>query len=143
MKCKKLMTKNVVAITPDAKVEEAARRMRDRNIGFLPVIDDTGHVWGVLTDRDIAIRVVGSGLDPRNTTVNDVMSREVVACRPTDDLADVQILMAKHKKSRILVTDKEATLLGMLSLADIALIESPRRAGKTLRRVAQREVASS
>jgi len=139
MKCKDVMRKAVHFAVPDLSIQSAALLMADTDVGFLPVCDDGLHVWGVITDRDIVVRVCAMGCAPATTLVKDAMTREVLACRPDDSLDRAEELMEQNRKSRILVTDEQAKLLGVISLSDIALVERPGRAGKTLRRVASRE----
>ena len=97
----------------------AARRMRDENIGFLPVCDPDGRVIGTLTDRDLAIRLVAEGMQ-FDLPVSDVMSREVVACYPDDDLERAEQVMAAARKSRLVVLDGDGRLAGVVILSDIA-----------------------
>ncbi len=96
----------------------AARRMRDRNVGFLPVCDRDRRVIGMITDRDIAMRVVAEGLQC-DLPACDVMTREVVACHPDDDLLMAERIMAASHKSRLVVLDANGRLAGVVSLADI------------------------
>lgn len=96
----------------------AARRMRDRNVGFLPVCDRHRHVIGMVTDRDLALRVVAEGLQC-DLPVSDVMTREVVACSPDDDLLRAERLMIASHKSRLVVLDAEGRLAGVVGLSDI------------------------
>jgi CBS domain-containing protein len=133
------MRKAIHFARPDLSIQTAAVLMADADVGFLPVCDEEGYVWGVLTDRDIVVRVCAAGGPPGATPVKDAMSRAVIACRPDDSIDVAERLMEENRKSRILVTDEQAKLLGVISLSDIALIERPARAGKTLRRIASRE----
>jgi CBS domain-containing protein len=91
-----------------------------------------------LTDRDIAIRVVAAK-KRASTLVEDVMTREVVACRSRDDVRDAERAMAKNHKSRIMCVDADGRLLGVISLSDIAQHEKGGRASETLREVSERE----
>ena len=138
MKCEEIMKRDVECVSPRDTVEDAAARMRDENIGFLPVCDESTKVLGTLTDRDIAIRLVAAR-KPASTSVEDVMTREVVACRPEDDIRDAERAMAKNHKSRILCVDEGGRLVGVISLSDIAQHERGRRASDTLREVSERE----
>jgi CBS domain-containing protein len=79
------MKEDVCTVAPDDPVQLAARRMRDANIGFLPVCGPDGRVVGTITDRDIVIRLIAGG-GSSTSPVSNVMTREVVACRPSDDL---------------------------------------------------------
>ncbi len=139
MQCAEVMKSDVVTVNPGDTVHIAARRMRDADVGFLPVCDGEGKVLGTLTDRDVAIRLVADDLPGATCTVENIMSREVIACRPADEIAHVEQLMAEYRKSRILVTDEAGRLFGVISLSDVARLEGPRRTATTMRRVASRE----
>jgi CBS domain-containing protein len=115
-------------------VRDAARVMKRENVGFLPVCDPTEKPIGALTDRDIAIRVVAEGrsFDDRVATV---MTRDVVACGPRDDVKAAEQLMREHQTSRVMVLADDGTLLGVVSLQDIAHGESEYEVGETLQQV--------
>jgi CBS domain-containing protein len=132
------MKQDLECVSPRDTVDEAAQRMRDENIGFLPVCDDSRKVLGTLTDRDIAIRVVAAR-KPASTKVEEVMTREVIACRPRDDMRDAERAMAEHHKSRIMCCDDQGVLVGVISLSDIVRHEGARRAASTLIEVSARE----
>jgi CBS domain-containing protein len=138
MKCQELMKREVECVSPRDHVADAAIRMRDENVGFLPVCDQSRKALGTITDRDIAIRIVASK-KPHTTFVEDVMTREVVACSPHDDIRNAEKLMAENHKSRIMCVDKDGLLVGVISLSDIAQREGARRAADTLRQVSERE----
>lgn len=138
MSCKDVMKRNVKTVGPHETVEAAARRMRDANVGFLPVNDELGSVQGTITDRDIAMRIVAEG-KPLATRVSEVMTREAVTCRPDDELVRAEELMGEQQKSRIMVVDDGNRLVGVISLSDIAEHEQPPNAAETLRKVAARE----
>ena len=138
MRCEDIMKRDVECIDPREPVQEAARRMRDANVGFLPVCDSSKKVLGALTDRDIAIRIVAEGRPP-TTAAADVMTREVVACRPDADVRDAEQLMGTRQKSRMMVTDEDGCLCGVISLSDIAQVEEASRASQTMKQVTGRE----
>ena len=137
MLCEVIMKDDVLCVTPDDSAIEAAQRMRDTNVGFLPVCDDTGKVLGALTDRDIVIRLVADEL-PLQTQVGKIMSREIVACAPDDEIARAEELMAHHQKSRIMCVDGEGRLEGIISLSDIAQLDGT-EAATALQRISSRE----
>jgi len=139
MRCHEVMKTTVQCAGLTDTVQSAARAMRDRNVGFLPVCEADGRVVGTLTDRDIALRLVSEDRSAAQTLVGDVMTREVVSCVATDDLARAEELMATHKKSRVLVLDESGAACGVISLSDIAERDSTTRAAVTLRQVATRE----
>ncbi len=138
MRCKDIMKRDVECISPGDAVEVAAMRMSNENVGFLPVCDEARKVLGTLTDRDIAIRVVAAK-KAGSTPVKDVMTHEVVSCHPDDNLRDAEQAMAENHKSRIMCCDDDGRLLGVISLSDVALCESGRKAAETLRGIASRE----
>ena len=140
MKCAEVMKRTVECLLEDDTVEEAARRMRDANIGFLPVCDINRRVVGTLTDRDIAIRVAAENLVAGECVVGTVMSADVVSCAPEDELADAEGLMGQHRKSRIVIVDGDGVIQGVISLSDIIDRESPRRVSATMREVISREM---
>ncbi len=142
MQCQDMMRRPVEFVKLGETAAVAARRMRDSNIGFLAVCNTKGHVEGVLTDRDITIRVCAQDLSPSQTKVDRIMTTEVVTCHPEDELAVAERRMSEHKKSRMLVVAEDGRLLGVISLSDIAARLDP-RAAETLHNVAQREVLGS
>ena len=137
MQCSEIMKTDIECVAPEASIQEAASRMRDQNIGFLPVCSEDLRVLGTITDRDIAIRGVAGNL-PNATTVAELMSRDVVCCHSDDDLEQARELMAQHQKSRIMCLDQSGRLEGVISLSDLAQVDV--RAGiETLRQVSHRE----
>jgi CBS domain-containing protein len=138
MRCEEIMKRDVECVEPTEPVQAAARRMRDANVGFLPVCDSSRKVLGAITDRDIAIRIVAEGLPP-TTAAADVMTQEVVACRPGDDVTRAEQLMGTHQKSRMICTDESGRLAGVISLSDIAQVEDASRASQTMKQVTERE----
>lgn len=139
MRCEEIMTSDTQFLVTGQTAQEAARRMRDHGVGFLPVCDPGGRVIGVITDRDVTVRVTADAVRPDLCPVDDVMTRQVIACRPTDDLDVAEQLMARFKKSRVVVTDADGRLRGVISLSDIAERERGERAAVILREVAERE----
>ena len=139
MRCEKVMKHQIASVSEDDSVQRAALLMREENVGFLPVLDEEGRVIGAITDRDIAIRVCAEDGGARETPIGDVMTREVVACGPNDDLAHAESLMSLYRKSRLMVVSGEGQLLGVISLSDIVERDSNRHAARTLRKIVSRE----
>src|SRR5687768_8371161 len=102
MRCDKVMKRDIQALRPEDDIQHAARTMRDAGIGFMPVIDEAGKVIGTLTDRDIVIRAVAEDR-VELTRVGSICTRECIAVRPEDDFSVVEEVMARLKKSRVLV----------------------------------------
>jgi CBS domain-containing protein len=119
-KISEVMTTRPRAVEPQTSVREAARLMESEDVGSLPVVKDGARLVGVVTDRDIAVRVVGRGLDAEKTTVADIASREVVTLTPDDDLDDALALMARAQVRRIPVVVRDDELVGVVSQADVA-----------------------
>ncbi len=143
MRCSELMKKDVECCPQDSTANRAAAVMRDRNVGFLPVCDANGVPVGTLTDRDLAVRVIAAGRNPSETRVNDVMTRQVVTCRPDDDLAVAEKRMSDHHVSRILCTDGQGHVAGVISLSRILDQEPPERSAHVAASVAEREAAAT
>lgn len=140
MRCRDVMKANVVCCSPEDTVFEAAAKMRDENIGFIPICDESRRVHGTLTDRDITIRLVAERKS-FDTTCREVMTRSAVFCRPDDDLRRAAEKMATHHVSRMLCVDEHGALCGVLSLSDLAQRErSDNNIADTVRGVTQREV---
>ena len=139
MRCSEIMKRDVLFVGQRDDVKAAARKMRDNGVGFLPVLDEARVVAGVVTDRDLVVRLVAEGM-PTSTSVNDVMTRDVVTVREEEDVRVAEERMAQLQKSRILVIDDRGRLTGVISLSDIAVHEpSADAAVRTLREVAERE----
>ena len=120
MRAKDIMTKDPECCRPDDTAQQAARVMRDRDCGCLPIVDDAGRVVGIVTDRDLAVRGIASGKDPE-TKLNDLMTPVATCCGPDDDLRDVEKKMAELQVRRIPIVDGGGRCVGIVSQADIAL----------------------
>lgn len=123
-KIAEVMAERPRAVTPQTSVREAARLMEEEDIGSLPIVEDDARLIGIVTDRDVAVRVVGHGLDPDSTRVGEIASSEVFAISPEDDLDEALKLMASAQVRRLPVVVRENELVGVVAQADIA------RAGK-------------
>ena len=137
MNCEDIMKSDVECVSPQTSIQATARKMREENVGFLPVCDEGMRVVGTVTDRDLAIRGVAEGL-PKDTPVEELMTREVISCRPEDDLGYARELMAQHFKSRIMCISRSGRLEGVISLSDIAQLDEASGID-TLRHVTSRE----
>jgi CBS domain-containing protein len=140
MRCEEIMKRDVRCVGKATPAYEAARTMRDENIGFLPVCDDQKRALGTLTDRDLAIRLVAEQR-PSTELVGNVMTNETVCCRATDDVRVAEERMAQEQKSRIMVVDENGRLEGVISLSDIVQATTNERAAETMRGVTGREAA--
>ncbi len=137
MKLKDLMTENVEVIAPDASLYEAARRMRDLDVGSLPVCDGKRLV-GMLTDRDLTVRAVADGRDPKTAPVSESMTPDIAFCFEDQTATEAESLMAEKQIRRLPVLDREKRIVGIVSIGDLATKTSEARAlGKTLERVSE------
>lgn len=136
MQVREIMTPDVELVSPALTIQEAARIMRDSNIGSLPVGEDD-RLTGMVTDRDIACRAVADGRDPAKTKVRDVVSGEIACCFDDQDVADAAVLMAKLGIRRLAVLDRMNKMVGLVSVDDVARC-SHGLAGEVLAIVSQR-----
>lgn len=114
-----VMTRNVEFVRPEEPIRSVGKKMADRNVGLIPVCDGD-RLIGVITDRDLAIRAVGGGLDPDRTGARQLMTGRVTYCYEDDDLVKTIELMRKERIRRILVVDRNKRLAGVVSLGDLA-----------------------
>lgn len=119
MQVRDVMTRNFTSIERQAAIRNAAEKMRELDIGMLPV-DEDGEIIGAVTDRDITVRATAQGADPNTTTVGEIMSNEVYACYEDNDLEEAARIMAEHQIHRVMVTNDSGEFVGMLALADLA-----------------------
>ena len=132
-----IMTQSVECIGPEESLQTAAQRMRDRNIGTLPVCDQDRLV-GMLTDRDIVVRAVADGRSPDTTRVGDMMTQGVNCCFEDDDVTEAGRLMQEKQIRRLAVLNHDNRLVGILSLGDIAVkAGDDQESGHTLERISE------
>ena len=119
MKIRDVMTRSVELVNPDTSLQEAARTMRETDTGFLPV-GENDRLVGTLTDRDITIRAVAEGRDPKSAKVRDAMSEELVYVFEDAETAEAADLMAQRQIRRLPVLNQDKRLVGVVSLGDLA-----------------------
>lgn len=120
MKIRQILTQNPEVISPRARICEAARLMRDLDIGMLPVCDGERLV-GSITDRDLTIRAVADGCDALSTRVSDIMTPEVFYCFDDSEVEEAAHLMEDKQIRRLPILDRSKRLIGIVSLGDLAL----------------------
>ena len=130
------MTSNPCSIDADKSVAYAAKMLRDEDVGIAPVVEGDRLV-GVLTDRDVAVRVVAEGLDPEKVKVSEVASRDVVTLDPQQDLDEALRLMARHQVRRLPVVEEDGRLVGILAQADVARHADPERTGEVVEEISE------
>jgi CBS domain-containing protein len=114
-----IMTRNVEAISADSSLAEAADRMARLDIGFLPVIE-SDRVVGAVTDRDLVVRGLAEMMDPKNTPIRDVMTRDLKTLSADDDVEQAARLMENEQIRRLVVTDENGGFVGVVSLGDLS-----------------------
>ena len=119
MKLREVMTKSVIRISPEEPVSVAARTLAHYNIGILPVCGGDGRLCGLVSDRDLIVRCVASGADPKTTPVRNVMTGNVVSARPDMETSAAAGLMGRLQIRRLPVVEN-GKLCGMVSLGDLA-----------------------
>mgnify|MGYP001813275085 CR=1 FL=1 len=119
MKVKELMHKGVTWVEPDTPVSSVAEKMRDEDIGAVPV-GENDRLIGMVTDRDIAVRAFANGHKVAELTARDVMSKGMIYCRDTEELDYAVRIMEQKKVRRLPVIDENKRMVGMLSLGDIS-----------------------
>jgi CBS domain-containing protein len=137
MRVQDVMTRDPECVTPSATIREAAQIMQRENVGIIPVVEEKGtkRLLGVVTDRDIAIRVVAQGRDG-GTRVSEVMSTSKLAtCAPDDDVNDAMEAMASEQLRRIPIVDERGSLIGIVAQADI--VRKAKDSGRAERTVQQ------
>lgn len=140
MNVSEVMTAQVVTATPRSTIAEVARTMAKIESGAVPVVDD-GQVVGLVTDRDIVIRVVAEGLG-LDTPVAQVMTEGVETCREDDNVADAAAKMGSKQIRRLVVLNDQGRLAGIISLGDIAIDYGAKRVGETLEEISENSPAA-
>lgn len=120
MTCAEVMTPSPTACQPQHTAIEAAELMRREDCGMVPVVSEHNKLIGVLTDRDIVLKVIAEGRDPRNTAVSEVMSTDLITCLPQETIETVMEQMATRQVRRIPIVERDGSLVGIVAQADIA-----------------------
>jgi len=128
---KEIMTKDCNFIDSNATLQQAAKIMKDKDIGFLPV-GDNDKIIGIITDRDIVVRTLANGKEINTTTAKDVMTPNCLYCFEEDSVEEVSTNMAKNKVRRLPVLNASKRLVGIVSLGDVSFKGSTKSAGEAL-----------
>ena len=137
-KVKDVMTRDVEVVHPDDTIQEAAGKMRSRDVGFLPVCDGERLV-GALSDRDIAIGAAAAGKDPRKTRVKDLASPGVYWCFDDQSVDEAARLMQDKEVRRMMVIGRDdRQLVGVVSVGDLATRDSGRTSGRVMEQTGPR-----
>ncbi|HEV7994465.1 MAG TPA: CBS domain-containing protein [Gemmatimonadaceae bacterium] len=143
MKVSEIMSKNPRTVSPDTPVSEAARVMKEEDVGLVPVVERVGgaetrgRLVGVVTDRDIAVRHVAEGRSS-DAPVSEVMSGGVKTCTTDDSVEDAMELMGREQVRRIPIVDERGSLVGVVAQADLVRMRGKdRQAEKTVEQISQ------
>jgi len=135
MKVSDLMTSDPATVGPDDPVAKAATLMREEDCGAIPVVRG-GKLVGIVTDRDIAIRAVAGGRDPKTLKVSEIMSADPITVSPDTDGDEASRVMAEHQVRRLPVV-QDGHLLGILVTAQLARRESSKAVGETIKEISE------
>lgn len=144
--CQEIMTTSPACCLADDRVYIAAQRMQNENVGALPVVENhqTKKLIGIVTDRDLALRVVGASRDATNTQVGDVMTPNPVISHPADDLDTTLEVMAMRQIRRIPVVDKDGCVVGIIAQADVATrLNNHDKVGQIIGKISQQVLITS
>ena len=135
-----VMTKDVVVCTPENTVSDVARLMKTEDIGPVLIVDNeqSRTLVGIVTDRDVVLKVIADGKDPKTTRVGDVMSKKLVTARPDDDVETAMKSMAQYQLRRIPVVGPNMELMGIISQADVAVrVNAPEETAEVVKEISQ------
>lgn len=139
-KCNEVMTKEPVCCLPGDTAAKVAQLMQRDNLGSIPVIenDQTQKLVGILTDRDLVLKVIAKGQDAKTTKVETIMTRQMVTCQAEDDVQQAVDAMAKHQLRRILIVDNDHKIVGIIAQADIATrVNQPAKTAEMVKEISQ------
>lgn len=134
MKVQEAMTPEAHWISPEITLKEAAAKMREKNIGALPV-GENDRLIGLVTDRDVCCRAVAKGLDPHKARVRDVMSKKISYCFDDEDVMDAAHMMEDKGIRRLAVLNRKKRIVGILTVSDLAAHGQRELAGEVLEKV--------
>jgi CBS domain-containing protein len=134
IRCRDIMTSSVTTATREHTLQDAARLMRDGDMGSVPVVED-GKLTGIVTDRDIVVRAIAEGKDI-SASVAEAMTTDIFSVRPDDFAFEAVRLMGDKQVRRIPVVDEDGKLAGIISMADVALeMEDEKEIAETLEEI--------
>ena len=139
-KCNEVMTKNPVCCLPNDMVAKVAQLMKSKDIGPVPIIENeqTKKLVGIVTDRDLALKIVAEGRDAKSTKAEEVMTRKVVTCRGEDDMQKALDAMSEHQLRRIPVVDNDNRIVGIIAQADVATrVDQPAKTAEVVKDISQ------
>ena len=137
MKLSEIMTREVAILQPDDSLQFAAKKMRDLNIGFLPVADGED-LLGVISDRDIIVRALADGMDGTIMLGRDMMTTPAIYCFDDQEVSEAAKVMEENQIRRLVILNRDdKRIVGVVSLGDLARNETPDRSGRVLKKVSE------
>ncbi len=142
--CSDVMTQDVIFAVPGETVDTVAKLMKNNDIGPIPIVQDANSkkLVGIVTDRDLVLKVLAEGRDARNTRIEEIMTKSLVTCRETDNLDVALKTMSANQVRRIPVVNKHNQIVGIIAQADVALLgQSPLKTGEIVEDISKPEIA--
>jgi len=139
-KARDVMTKDLVYASPQDTIVEVAQLMKNEDIGPVLIVDsdESKTLVGIVTDRDLVLKVIAEGRDPKTTRVEEAMSKKLVTCRADDDVDVAMQAMAQFQLRRIPVVEDANRLIGIISQADIATrVDEPEKTAEVVREISE------
>jgi len=139
MKVRDVMTADPVCCLPTDSAQSVARKLRDEDVGSMPVVadQDSRRLVGMITDRDLCCSVIADGLDPKSTSINGLYSDEPISCREGVNVNECERLMQEHQVRRIPIVDGDGRVIGIVAQADLALQENAEKVKKTVAEISK------
>lgn len=134
-KCSEVMSGDPVTALPSDTVDHVAQIMKLEGIGPVPIVESlqTLKLVGIVTDRDLAVKILADGRDPKHTRIEEVMTREVVTCHPDDDVQRAIKAMEVHQVRRLPVVDNRGSIVGIIAQADVAMrLDQPKKTAEVV-----------
>jgi len=139
-KCSEVMTKDPAVCMPGDLVANVARMMKKEDVGPIPIVQDgeTRKLIGMVTDRDLVLRMVAEGRDTKTTKAEEVMSRKLVTCHADDDVQKALDAMSENQLRRIPVVDDENRIVGIIAQADVAMrVNQPEKTAAMVKKISR------
>ncbi|MEX2264257.1 MAG: CBS domain-containing protein [Bryobacteraceae bacterium] len=138
--CKDIMTEDPVCCLPSDTASKCAQTMRDQDVGPVPIVEShaSKKLVGILTDRDLALKIVAEGRNPNSTKIEEIMTRDPITCLPHDDIESALDTMQTHQVRRVPIVDEEGIVVGIIAQADIAIrMEEPEKISEVVVEISQ------
>ena len=144
--CSEIMTQNIECCVPSTTVDQVAKLMKFKYVGPIPIVENlrTKKLLGIVTDRDLVLKVLGDSHDPKTTKVEDVMTHRPITCGPDDSVDEALKLMERHQVRRLPIVNQFSQLIGIISEADIATrFKQPGKTAALVEAVSKAKAAST